>query len=141
MSTDIQAARLSALAGRIGVLLMISVLMASCGVDIPQIVAGQISTDQGTRPLTPSEVAILSNWLAQHRSGWQPNFVTRPAGTVYISLDAASRPAAVRLTLWPGPKYPGWNGTVLLGLFPQEDIRVQSFADYDLAPILGLGTP
>jgi hypothetical protein len=105
MSTDIQAARFSVLAGRIGVFLLISILMASCGVDIPQIVAGQISTDQkgSTRPLTPSEVAILSDWLAQHRSGWHPNFFTSPAGTVYISLDATSQPAAVRLTLWPGP--------------------------------------
>jgi hypothetical protein len=146
MSTDIQAARFAALRGRIGVLLLISGLLASCGVSIPQMVAGQVSTDHAgsTRPLTASEVATVSDWLAQHRYGWKPNFVTSPAGTLYISLDTASQRSAVRLTFWPGPKYPGWNGTVLLELSPhtpQQTILVQSFADYDLAPDLRLFTP
>src|SRR5262249_41602851 len=104
MSTDIQAARFAALSGRIGVLVIISGLLASCGVNIPQIVAGQISTDQAgsTRPLTASEVATVSDWLARHRYGWKPNIVTSPAGTLYISLDTASQPLAVRLIPWSG---------------------------------------
>src|SRR5262249_10311025 len=72
MSIKIQVARSWTLSGRVARLMMISVLMAACGVDTvdtQQIVAGRISTDRtgSTRALTPSEVATLSDWLAQHR--------------------------------------------------------------------------
>jgi hypothetical protein len=127
------------LGGQVGLLVMVSVLAASCGEypGLPRIVAGAISTDRagGTRPLTSFEVTTLSDWLTKHRSGWTTNVATSPPGTLHISLDAAAAPAAVRLTLWPGPKYPGWNRAVLLEVPAQKAFLIQSFSDRDLAPI------
>ena len=134
--------RSSVLSGQIGVLMMVSVLVAACGKSInpPRIVGGTISTDQtgSTRPLTFSEVAAVSDWLAQHYSGWRANVATSPPGTVYISLDAPSQPAAVRLTLWLGPKYPGWNRAVLVEMSAQKTILIQSFSDADLSSVVRL---
>ena len=121
---------------------MMSAPLLSSGASFnpPRVVAGKISSDQtgGMRPLTPSEVATISDWLAQHRSGWTMNVATSPAGTVYISLDTASQQAALRLTLWSGPKYPGWNRHVLVEYPARKTILIQSFSDRELAPILGL---
>jgi hypothetical protein len=124
---------------------MISILTTAAGEypSLPRIVAGAISTDRagGTRPLTSMEVTTLTDWLTKHPSGWTTNVATSPPGTVHISLDAASAPAAVRLTLWPGPKYPGWNRAVLLEVPARRTFLTQSFSDRDLAPIVGLAVP
>ena len=53
-------------------------------------------------------------------------------------FDAPSQPAAVRLTLWPGPKYPGWNRAVLVEVSAQKTILIQSFSDADLSSVVRL---
>lgn len=130
------------LGGWIALLMVVAVLSATCAEypSLPRIVAGTISTDQAgsTRPLTSLELTTISDWLAEHHAGWATNVATSPAGTIYISLDAAAQPAAVRLTLWPGPKFPGWNGAVLLEVSAEKTILIQRFSDRDLAPIVRL---
>ena len=103
MKADIRG---SVLSGQMGVLMMVSVLVAACG-----------------KSISP---------------GWRANVATSPPGTVYISLDAPSQPAAVRLTLWPGPKYPGWNRAVLVEMSAQKTILIQSFSDADLSSVMRL---
>ncbi len=142
MKLEARAARLRTRCGRIGLLLMISALLSACGdrIEPPQIVRGTIATDQprGTRALTPSELGAVADWLASHRRGWEALVATPPAGTVSISLDSASQPTAAKLTLWPGPKHPGWNGRLLFERPAQKTLLIQSFSDADLAPIVKL---
>jgi hypothetical protein len=147
MREDTRATRLRVLSGLAGLLMMNSAPPPASGESIspPRVVAGKISSDQtgGTRPLTPSEVATISDWLAEHHSGWTINVATSPAGTVYISLDTASQQAAFTLILWSGPKYLGWNRAVLVEYPAQKTIRSSRSATANWRPSLGslLGKP
>jgi hypothetical protein len=139
MREGTKIARLWVLGSLIGLLIMISVLLPE-NINLPSVIAGKITSDRvgDMRPLTPSEVAGLSDWLAQHRSGWSRRMImtSSPEATVYISLDTALEHGAVTVDLWAGSKYPGWNGVVIFKS-PTQDL-VQTFDDRELAPILGL---
>ena len=141
MGKNSRAVPLWALSGLVG-LLMITAACAVIGesIDPPRVVAGKVSLDQadGMRPLASSEVAIISDWLAQHHSGWTVNVVTLPPPTVYFSLDTASQRAALTLALWSGLKYPSLDHAVIFEYPARKTILKQSFSDRELAPLLGL---
>jgi hypothetical protein len=98
-------------------------------IDLPPVISGKISGD-GTVALTSSQVTMIANWLAQHRSGWGPELATLSAGTAVISLDTAAREGAVRLTLWPGP-----NGAINIEYRADRDIAIKWFSGDELASI------
>lgn len=112
-------------------------------ITIPATTSGRIISDQLDTPkaLTPSDIATITNWLERHRFGWQMNVVTPPAPTTSISLDTVGEKAALALSLWQGPKYPGWQTTVTVESPAGNPIGIQKFSPEELAPLLGIGRP
>jgi hypothetical protein len=124
----------------IGILLGIAsvlVALSACDrmleetVDLPAVISGKIDWDRtGPTALTSSQVTIIANWMAQHRSGWYRVLVPLSPGVAVISLDTAAREGAIRLTLRPYPEEP-----MSIEYWADKDIAIKSFSCDELAAI------
>jgi hypothetical protein len=93
-------------------------------VDLPAVISGKIDWDRtGPTALTSSQVTTIANWMAQHRSGWYPEWASLGSGVAVISLDTAAREGAVRLTLWPSPDRP-----MIIEYQADMDIAIKGFS-------------
>ena len=129
----------SLLASFVGAVSLASSSASAATISLPPAIAGDVSPAQGPqRALTHSELSTISNWLELHRSGWSANLASPPLGTASISLDTAAQKSVLTLTLWPGPKHPGWNGAVLMENQTDKSIVIQTFSSDELAPVLGV---
>ena len=113
-------------------------LATGATVPVPDAAGGSVSVGQGSAPraLSNTEAAAVTTWLKRHSAGWQSNAATPPIPTATVTLDAAGQIPGVRLSLWPGPKYPGWTKSVLAETAAGRPIGIQNFSPAELAPLL-----
>lgn len=97
-----------------------------------------LNGQSGPRPLAKTEVAVVNNWLARHRTGWRPNLASPPTVTASIALDTERHPSALVLELWIDPEYPGWQQAVAIEMPAGTPMGLQSFSPEELAPLLDI---
>ena len=139
MTTKSTLARAGGLVGALLIACLPSLVIAAT-IEPLSATSGTIATEQLSEPraLTSPEVVTVVDWLERHRSGWGINFATGPAPTILISLDTAERKEALILALWAGPKYPGWQQSVIVESPAGTPLGIQNFSAEELAPILAI---